>query len=747
MSFLAPLYALGLLAIAGPIILHLIRRQPNDNIHFSSLIFLAPTPPRLTKRSRVSNWLLLLLRALAIAALAIAFARPYLRETEETTIKEPGKRVVILLDTSASMKRAPLWQNSIEILSSTLDTLPPQDQIALVSFNDQATLQVDFDNDISLPKVQRDKLILSAAKELQPTSRATELGRALEFASELAMSTSTDETKSDLGEATSAAVGNAANGNTTSGNTADETGTSTTAMEPLTAAQVILISDMQTGSSLRSLQSYAWPSQLKLDLKPVQPSSKENVNISILPTSELDQKNEQVRIRIQNSQLSSNSEFQFTWINNRQESNGSQRIQVPPGQTRILTAPSPNRDTIAVRVDGDTAEFDNIYYFVHPKKTNYEVLFHGPTYQDKREDLFYYLSILPLTTNTRQLDFKPAQESALLKASSKSHPLIVLAQPVSDSATSSLRSYVETGGNLLCVMSQGSATNDMLDCVNKIGNIDLSSVPERKTDYSMLSRIDYGHPFFSSMADPQFSDFSKIKFWSHRHLVLPDPLALPDQEEQRNPLQTVASFDDDSPAIVVCQVGNGKLIILPFGWQPKESQLALSTKFYPLIESMLAIPSDDLASRSIEIGDPLPFPDSEDGSVSGSDSEPIPYRSSADIEFITDPGIYRYNNRNTSGSVAVNLAPKESRTDPLGKEDFESLGIAIGSFSVDQAETKRQRQLKDRELEANQGLWQWALIAALLLIAVETTLSGLHSRRSTAPSIASDAMGEPTSPV
>ena len=75
MGLLAPLYALAALAVAGPIIFHLIRRQPQGQQQFSSLMFLQPSPPTLTRRSRVDQWLLLLLRALAIALIAFAFAR------------------------------------------------------------------------------------------------------------------------------------------------------------------------------------------------------------------------------------------------------------------------------------------------------------------------------------------------------------------------------------------------------------------------------------------------------------------------------------------------------------------------------------------------------------------------------------------------------------------------------------------------------------------------------------------------
>ena len=65
MSFLAPLYIAGMLAVSLPIVFHLIRRTPQGRQVFSSLMFLSPSPPRLTRRSRLDNILLLILRGLA----------------------------------------------------------------------------------------------------------------------------------------------------------------------------------------------------------------------------------------------------------------------------------------------------------------------------------------------------------------------------------------------------------------------------------------------------------------------------------------------------------------------------------------------------------------------------------------------------------------------------------------------------------------------------------------------------------
>ncbi|MEI6357823.1 MAG: BatA domain-containing protein, partial [Verrucomicrobiota bacterium] len=61
MSFLAPFFLLGGLAVALPVVFHLVRRTTREQTLFSSLMFLQPAPPRLTRKSRLEHLLLLLL--------------------------------------------------------------------------------------------------------------------------------------------------------------------------------------------------------------------------------------------------------------------------------------------------------------------------------------------------------------------------------------------------------------------------------------------------------------------------------------------------------------------------------------------------------------------------------------------------------------------------------------------------------------------------------------------------------------
>ncbi|MGH7731747.1 MAG: BatA domain-containing protein, partial [Candidatus Eiseniibacteriota bacterium] len=81
MSFLNPLFLFGLAAAAVPILIHLFTRKRPREMRFPSLEFLSEVNRSEIRRLRLRQWLLLLLRTLAVAALALAISRPALRGT------------------------------------------------------------------------------------------------------------------------------------------------------------------------------------------------------------------------------------------------------------------------------------------------------------------------------------------------------------------------------------------------------------------------------------------------------------------------------------------------------------------------------------------------------------------------------------------------------------------------------------------------------------------------------------------
>ncbi|MFW6347826.1 MAG: BatA domain-containing protein [Cyclonatronaceae bacterium] len=76
MSFLTPFYLLGLLAIALPIILHLINFRKPQRQAFSTLVFFRRLQRSSMKRLKLKKRLLLALRIALLALLAMALARP-----------------------------------------------------------------------------------------------------------------------------------------------------------------------------------------------------------------------------------------------------------------------------------------------------------------------------------------------------------------------------------------------------------------------------------------------------------------------------------------------------------------------------------------------------------------------------------------------------------------------------------------------------------------------------------------------
>src|SRR5262245_40309659 len=136
MSFLAPLFFAGLAAIAVPILVHLIQRERKEVIQFPSLMFLRKIPYQSVERRRIHNWLLLALRAAAMALLIAAFSRPFFTNSEaKVAANTTGAReVVILLDRSASMGYADHWTRAKAEALKIVQGLGGEDKGTLVLF-------------------------------------------------------------------------------------------------------------------------------------------------------------------------------------------------------------------------------------------------------------------------------------------------------------------------------------------------------------------------------------------------------------------------------------------------------------------------------------------------------------------------------------------------------------------------------------------------------------------------------------
>jgi hypothetical protein len=136
MSFLAPLFLTALAAIAVPIFVHLIQRERRTVVEFPSLMFVQRIPYQSVERRRIHNWPLLLLRIAALAAIVVAFARPFTAVDPVQAAASGDREVVVLLDRSASMGYGDRWARAQAEARRIVDGLSGSDRATIVAFDD-----------------------------------------------------------------------------------------------------------------------------------------------------------------------------------------------------------------------------------------------------------------------------------------------------------------------------------------------------------------------------------------------------------------------------------------------------------------------------------------------------------------------------------------------------------------------------------------------------------------------------------
>lgn len=721
MSFLAPLFLLAGAAIAAPIIFHLIRREPKGRVEFSSLMFIKPSPPRVTRRSRIDNWLLLLLRALAILLIAAAFTRPFLRTLGETTTLRPSTFTVFLVDKSASMQRDGLWQQAISSLEQQVQQIETNDRYAIATYDDSLSLVRGMK-----PKAEEElSTAIADLNSQSPSWLEGNLGLALVGAVELV-----DETMRSADESEAERM-------------------------------VVIISDMQASSNLDSLRGISWPKSTNVRLVQLSPNSPTNVSLVVSPNvqsasaigrevADADSANRDgaeggsrfYRVKLTNSADSTVGRYRLKWIDNdgneitpsKQETN---YVNIPPGIDRVVNIEAPEGQAVALSVDGDDYEYDNQFYVVVPEALKQTILMVGDAVTDPRQSLFYYLDKLPLGTPGRDVSKElvaPSEYSAKVSSDRLEPdkiPLVVLNKfPPSDQIERLIK-YLQAGGRILVVIDQAASSNDTTQLAVRQLSGDSSVMIDNFSvkDYALLNRIDFRSDVFSALADARFSDFTKVQFWKHAQLDFGTT-----DDESGNSLnanwQVLASFDTGSPAVMKLARGTGCLYLLAAGWQPNESQLALSTKFVPMMSGVLGAAERASSAENVVIGQAPTLPRSESAKLTLPNGTVVPYTTAADAELIDRPGIYHWRDEDKTVRFAANMADSESDFGTLDRAALEQLGILFEDKKKDAVLEDNQRQKRDEELEQQQSIWKWLLVSAMGLVGIETFLSA-RRRRST----------------
>lgn len=687
MSVLSGIFLLGAAAIAAPILFHLIRRTPKAHYEFSSLMFLKPSPPKLTRRSRLDQWLLLLLRSLVILLLAIAFMRPYFRSEAQLSPEDaPQRHMAIVIDQSASMRRGNLWQQAIEQAKSTVDALEPTDEVSLFAFDESLQTIVTPEDTSQLTRSQRRELVRDKLDELNLTWGASNLGAALLSVAERL------EAADDL-------------------------------RQTHAALQIVLIGDIQSGSQLDALQTGQWPESVRLDVRTLVLTDDSNARVRLLAQGDdaVDQ-TYVPRVRVRNVTGAQAEQFDVAWSNGATDLSRTVTFYVPPGESLVLDVPydvgDAKPDRLQLRGDGEAMAFDNTFYVVPPRQEQIQIAYFGSEADDDPAEMRFYLSRAFGETPARKVELDVYDTERVPQWEFDAGPrLVVISQALTPPQQQAVERYLNQGGHAVVVLKNDEMVAEMSEW---LGGISLAASEEKpsgkRKEYAMLGHIDFRHPLFVPFAAARYNDFTKIRFWQHRQVNL---------EGVAN-ATVIALFEDRSPALWSTQHGAGTLYVMTAGWNRSDSQLALSTKFLPLLSRWLELAArGQLASQSYVVNQAVPLPESTgerrirmpDGATTELSENATQFNET------TMPGIYTLFHDGQETAFAVNLADAESETDPLPQERLEQLGIVLGTSPTQAEQLEQMRQLRDIELESRQKIWKWLIVAVLILLGIETLLA------------------------
>jgi len=654
-SFLFPLYLLGALSIAVPILLHLRKRPPKEHVSFSSHLFLEKTPERLTRRTRLDRWLLLALRCLAIILLALAFCRPFFRSLSLPGEKDAHARVVILIDRSASMQREDLWEKATRAAKDEIARFKGSDDLALAFFDESLDVAANFAIWGALGKNAR----TAAFEELSAEAGwlGSNLGAAMVESAELLLAED--------------------------------------ANKPVSRRELIVISDFQEGASRDLLQSGAWPEEVSVHPVPVTTKAPGNLslNLAATPARANVEEEEVYRIRIRNAADSDTAAATMQW---RGFPDTAIATTVAPGTSRILTsAPRPPGAARGVlEVSGDAHPFDNEIFVspVQARPLRVLLLAEEGISDEAGSPLFYLRRALQPTPTLEPI---VAATESLTDTQAAENEVIIVTGTWSPETSARMQSFAREGGLVIAIPSSKSAPDALASLTGEAGWT--LSEAEGK-DYALLADLDFDHPVLQPFARARIRDFTKVRFWKHRLLsgVEPGPAT-----------KVIATFDGESPALIEQAIGKGAAFLFLSGWEPAESQLALSSKFVPLLFSIFEHTGFSIRSvATLYVGE-------------------------TNYE---KPGFYETPEDERSQLKAVNLAPNEGVTESFDPASvFPDWGIPLidlsGELAKEELTETQLARLESVEKEDNQKLWKWIILVVLLLLIIESWVAGSPQTR------------------
>jgi len=711
MSFLNPLLLTGLLAVAIPVIIHIINLRRPQKVSFSTLAFFKKLQESTIKRIKIKKLLLLAVRLAAVICLALALARPFLPPVFSFTADSSEPRQIgIMIDNSPSMaaidEKGPHIEQARQLAKDIVEMAKEGDSFFIQTTNGEAR-----------------------------SGSAVSGSRATELIDEIKVVQKGNYLKQHLSQLKQAQR-----------QSASAPGT------------IYIISDGQK-SQLRPLIN-------EKELNEADESDKANMRVQLIAVGKADQRNLAVSKLTQKSRLISknnpvNIEVEVTNFSEAAVSNqfvsltvegemaGQYRTDLEPGQSTTFAFEIIPRKTGTVTgkvvLDGDDITFDNNYYFSLKVPEKRSVLLVQDDSEDGgSENFISYIkpALTAANATNAQVQFDEISRSELDKSDWRTYNAVIVdgLEAIPEYLFNDLQNYVQEGNGIMFFPSEKGDIdnyNAFFELFNA-GKID--NIRGSYASFESVTRIQQltpGHPILDDMFELNDEEDISLKlpeifyYYKYKPGMNSGGLTI---------LETITNDD----LLVERSFGEGTVLLSMLGADPGWSNFPVNPLFAPLYfrTVLYATSSEDGGFQNHELGKPVEVttPGMGQNITIVKDSTTIkpdvkPTRRKRNTQLISysakewEPGWATIKGDSGKIDIALNQSIMESDLATLTRSELEnvankSLTITSAINTADFSENQLDEEL--RQAGFGKEIWHWFILAATLLLIMETLISRMY---------------------
>ncbi len=664
MQFLAPGFAVFALLFGVPIAIHLIGRSRAKVKRFAAIDLLLKSEKRVARRTRLRQILLLALRALAIAAVPLILARPFV-ETRSDLPAAVGvsQSAVIVLDDSLSMSYVAGSKSLFEQARGRARAIVE----SLGADADAALLLASRGGAAPVAELTADRSrLLRALDDARPSFRPTDITGALKRAAQILQSAARPERR------------------------------------------VYLISDLAAHGFDRDppWAAGAGPQLVPVDVAPGPLPNRAVTDLKVEPAPQLGPRGVRVAVEVRNHGESAVKELGVTLhVDGKPVAKGLLDIEAHEvAYKRFFHTFATGAEAADIGVHEIVAEIaadslpedDRRFARVEVRRDLRVLVVDGDPRRVRRDDEVFYLenALRPGDSAESQLEVTSTTPDALARDDRRLSDFdVVFLCNVKSPDAKALLDFVTGGGGLFVTLGENVDPDSYNATLGGLLPQPLQAI--RSTpDGERLERPGRGHPVLSPLAPGAKGDdpFASARF--NRYALWKPTSSAPDR-------QVLLRFESGAPALMERKVGAGRVLVFASSIDRDWNDLAIQPIFLPLVQLATrwlarapmheAEPPALIGQRreiALEAGDmriEIRFPS---GKILLYDRDKVAGRKTLVFDAADEPGVYRVGAAQTDrdafkprpqATFVVNVDPGESDLTRIAPDRLAQLAAGAGA--------------------------------------------------------------------